>query len=156
MTAPWMSLIFKWSRIEFAAGIPFGTSHRYQRTLGFRWGPLGHPLQVGSTSAIDSVNPPPTDFQYDTLIWDDDDLLFTVNSGGQIDDLKVADFADYVPGASNPLTVWDRDTNGQIYGCHTGGAASTVASSAFQQTQGTCGMSSSFVGPAFGPKPNAG
>jgi len=122
----------------------------YQRALGYRWGPIGHPLQVGSTSAVREVDPPPTDFQYDTLVWDDDDLLFTVNSAGQIDDLKIADFGDYVPGASNPLTVWDRDTNGQIYGCHTGGAASSVASSAFLGTATTCGASSSFIGSQLG------
>ena len=130
--------------------IPWGKGGD-QRSLGYQWGPIGHPLQVGSTSAVSSSNPPPTDFQYDTLVWDDDDLLFTLNSAGQIDDLKVADFADYVPGASNPLTVWDRDTNGQIYGCHTGGAASTVASSGFQQTTVACGSSSSFIGPQFAP-----
>jgi YD repeat-containing protein len=131
-------------------GIPFAKT-TYQRSLGYRWGPVGHPLQVGSTSAVSAFNPPPTDFQYDTLVWDDDGLLFTVNSAGQIDDVKVADFADYVPGASNPLTVWDRDTNGQIYGCHTGGAASSVASSGFQQTTVTCGASSSFFGAQFAP-----
>ena len=131
-------------------GIPFGKTY-YQRVLGYAWGPLGHPAQVGSTSAVSSYSPPPTDFQYDTLVWDDDDLLFTLNSSGQIDDLKVADFADYVPGALKPLTVWDRDTNGQIYGCHTGGASSSVTSDAFQHTTQSCGTSSSFVPPAFGP-----
>ena len=123
----------------------------YQRALGYQWGPVGHPLRVGSTSAVRQIDPPPTDFQYDALVWDDDNLLFTVNPAGQIDDVKVADFADYVPGASNPLTVWDRDTNGQIYGCHTGGAASSVASSGFAQTTLACGSSSSFVGAALGP-----
>ncbi len=122
-----------------------GPGH-YSQSLGARWGPLGHPLQIGSTSAVSATNPfipPPTDSQYDSLIWDDDSVLFTIHSAGQIDDLKIADFADYVPGASNPLTVWDRDTNGQIFGCHTGGAASSVGSSAFQGAGMNCGASSS-------------
>jgi YD repeat-containing protein len=121
-----------------------------QQALGYRWGPLGHPLQIGSTSVVGAGSPPPTDSQYDSLVWDDDDLLFTVNSVGQIDDVKVGDFADYVPGVSNPLTVWDRDVNGQIYGCHAGGAASTVGSSAFQNTGVACSTSSSFIYPKFG------
>jgi hypothetical protein len=136
--------------VQALPGIAFGKS-TYQRSLGYRWGPIGHPLQVGSTSAVSSISPPPTDFQYDILAWDDDDLLFTVNAAGQIDDLKVADFADYVPGASNPLTVWDRDTNDQIYGCHTAGGASSISSTAFQQTTIICGAPVSFVSPLFAP-----
>ncbi len=90
--------------------------------LGYRWGALGHPLQIGSTSFAGLGPQLPTDFQYDTLAWDGDDLLFTVNPAGQIDDVKVADFADYVPGAANPLTVWER-VSGQILGCHNAGNA---------------------------------
>ena len=128
----------------------------YAQSLGYRWGAIGHPFQIGSTSAVlANANPQPTDFQYDSLYWDDDDLLFTMNASGQINDIKIADFADYVPGAATPLTVWDRDMNGQIYGCHTGGSASTVSSSAFQNAAITCGTSGSFQGATFGVNTHA-
>ena len=128
----------------------------YMQSLGYRWGPLGHPLQIGSTSAVRAQWPyqQPTDFQYDSLAWDDDDLLFTVNSAGQIDDLKIADFGDFVAGASNPLTVWDRDIHGQVYGCHTGGASLAITTVAFQSAM-TCMASSSFKYPAIGANTTA-
>ena len=120
-----------------------------QQQLGYKWGAFGHPLQIGSTSLASASGPVPTDFQYDTLGWDDDTLLFTVTPSGQIDDVKIGNFADYVPGATNPLTIWDRDPNGQIFGCHTGNGAASAAASAFQTTTATCGgsyTSSSFTG----------
>lgn len=120
------------------------------QSLGYKWGPFGHPLQIGSTSSVAGGGSQPADFQYDALYWDDDDLLFTLNPSGQIDDIKVANFGDYVPGATNPLTVWDRDINGQIYGCHTTGSPTAVLSSAFQNNPIKCGMSGSFQGPTFG------
>ena len=137
--------------VQVMPWLPTGNVHVFmEQSLGYRWGPFGHPLQIGSTTAAAAGSPMPTDFQYDALVWDDDDLLFTVNSAGQINDLKVADFADYVPGASNPLTVWDRGVNGQVYGCHTGGAAAAVTSSSFQNVQMYCTASSSFQGPVIG------
>jgi YD repeat-containing protein len=123
----------------------------FQQVLGYRWGPLGHPLQVGSTSPTAISLTPPSDFQYDTLFWDEDEVLFTVNAAGQIDDIKVADFADYVPGASAPLTVWDRDINGQTRGCHNAQGAGNANSLANQNPPLFCSaVASTFTFPTFG------
>ncbi len=112
-----------------------GGAHMQQ--LGYQWGAIGHPLQVGSTSVGVGTNVP-TDFQYDVLGWDDDVALFTINPSGSIDDVKIGDFADYVPGASNSLTVWDRDVAGQIYSCHNAGGIAKATSYAFQSSPGAC------------------
>lgn len=130
--------------------IPNGKT-AYAQSLGYRWGPVGHPFQIGSTSAVLATNPQPTDFQYDSLFWDDDDLLFTTNAAGQIDDLKIADFADYVPGASTPLSVLERDVSGQIQGCHSNGNKNMAQSGPYQNIAFICtGLASSFVSPKFG------
>jgi YD repeat-containing protein len=120
-------------------------------SLGYVWGALNHPLQVGSTSIINSTSPsPPTDFQYDSLFWDDDSLLFTVNSAGAVDDIKIDDFADYVPGASTPLTIWDRSADGVVHGCHNSSGAWTASAGSFEQSSLGC---SGFAGPTYGYGP---
>ena len=122
----------------------------WAQQLGYQWGAFGHPLKVGSTSVLGSGMP--TDFQYDTLGWDDDTVLFTVNPAGQIDDVKIGDFADYVPSApSSSLTVWDREIGGQVRGCHNGGGVASASSGAFQTPTLGCGWNEfnpvSFVAP---------
>ncbi len=104
--------------------------------LGYAWGALGHPLRIGSQGSFGSM-------QYDTLGWDDDTLLFTVTPAGTIDDVKVGSFADYVPGKTNPLTVWERDVNGLVFGCHNAAGYATANPSGFQRNPHFCGYGNS-------------
>ena len=53
-------------------------------------GPNGHPITIGSEQSGGS-------FQYDTLHWDGDQLLFTTNSQGEVDDIKVGSIGDVTP-----------------------------------------------------------
>lgn len=58
----------------------------------------------------------------ESLHWSGGQLLFTTDSNGNVDDVKVGSLADYIPGAtaSTRLTVWDRDLNGSIASAHNG------------------------------------
>jgi YD repeat-containing protein len=115
-------------------------------SLGYVWGPLNHPFKVGSTSYA-VWGPPTTDFQYDALYWDDDKLLFTVNSAGAIDDVKIGDLADYLPGVSNSLTVWDRTRDGQVQACHTGSGAGLAHPNSFLRVVLSCSAPTTFTSP---------
>lgn len=79
------------------------------------WGPSGHP----TVSTISNNGAPA---QSESLHWLDDQLLFTTDSNGNVDDIKVGTVADYIPSASSTtrLTVWDRDENGSIASAHNG------------------------------------
>ncbi|MHB8433965.1 MAG: hypothetical protein ACYC8W_07545 [Candidatus Tyrphobacter sp.] len=89
----------------------------------YQWGPNGHPITVGSISSGGT-------FQYDTLHWDGDSLLFTTNAQGQVDDIKVGDIGDITPLDSgfSGLTLTDRDISGTAIACHnaTGSAGNGV------------------------------
>ncbi|MGH7736318.1 MAG: hypothetical protein ACREMP_00360 [Candidatus Tyrphobacter sp.] len=93
------------------------------------WGPNGHPILIGGNA--DSTGTQPT--QFDTLHWDGDQLLFTTNSSGQVDDVKVGAQGDILPLDSgyNGITFYSRLPNGAVMGCHnaTGATFAGVADS---------------------------
>lgn len=64
----------------------------------------------------------------ETVFWDGDAPLFTTNSAGAVDDLKVGSVADITTqGTGAGLTVWDRDPDGQQVSYHgTSGVGSYV------------------------------
>lgn len=103
------------------------TSQAYQ--LRYAWGPIGHPFAIGSTSVLATTgSTTPADFVDETLFWDQDTLLFTqgtTSSGYGIDNIKIANFGDYInkPGAPVGVTVWDRDAIGEAVACHTASGA---------------------------------
>lgn len=129
------------------AGAGRGTK---QWSLAYQWGPAGHPFLIGSTSVVGSGNSAPTDFQYDSLYWDGDTLLFTVNPAGQVDDLKIGNFADYIPGTSTPLVVIDRDNTGQIRDCHRSGGGGAITAGSASLKAVTCDMTPAHI-PARAP-----
>jgi hypothetical protein len=128
-------------------------------SLGYQWGP-DHPFLAGSTGIVASAYPQPTDFQYDSLYWDDDFLLYTTNSAGAIDDLKIGSIGDYVPGATSALTVWDRDSVGLIRGCHNNVGNGVVNIGPFQTEGVACeqarggGLQTSVAPPSFAIAPS--
>jgi RHS repeat-associated protein len=96
-----------------------GTSPTYYLYERIAWGPNGHPLIIGTDSTTSGATPPPS-YQIETLHWDGDQLLFTTNGTGQLDDIKVGALADYLPldAGHVGLTVWDRDDKGQSVSEH--------------------------------------
>jgi YD repeat-containing protein len=76
--------------------------------FSYSWGPTGKMLVSNG----------------ETLHWDGDNLLFTTNGSGTVDDVKVGSLADYFPGSG--LTVWDRDVNGREVGYHTSAGTSQL------------------------------
>ena len=93
----------------------------------YEWGPNGHPIKIGSTAlgaapgnTGPSTPPPTSTVQYDTLHWDGDVLLFTTNSSGAVDDIKIGSLGDLTPldPAFTGFTVWDRDKSGSIVSSH--------------------------------------
>jgi hypothetical protein len=79
-------------------------------TLTYSWGPHGHPV-LFSDSSVGIA---------ETLHWDGDQLAFTTNNAGQLDDLKFGTLADYTPRDQTyqNLTFWDRDLFGSIASSH--------------------------------------
>jgi hypothetical protein len=55
-------------------------------------------------------------YQYDTLHWNGGVLLFTTNSAGQLDDIKIGAQGDILPLDSGykGLTFYDRDPSGGV------------------------------------------
>ncbi len=94
--------------------------------LAYNWGPNGHPIQIGSTPV--GVAGSPTNLAFETLHWEGDQLLFTTNSSGQLDDIKVGSIGDITPldPTYKGLTFYDRDFSGSVGFCHnaTGAAGS--------------------------------
>ncbi|HUY39981.1 MAG TPA: DUF6531 domain-containing protein [Candidatus Dormibacteraeota bacterium] len=84
------------------------------------WGPNGHPIMVGISST-----------QRDTLHWDGDVLLFTTNSSGQLDDIKIGAQGDILPRDPKykGLTFYDRDPSGGAMGCHNATGATYIGPS---------------------------
>jgi hypothetical protein len=102
----------------------FGEKFPQSWSLGYSYGPEGHPFMVGTTSHASS-GPAPTDFLYDSLFWDGDAMLFSEDSQGNIDDFKIGTLADFEAhailgsGQVGPLlSVIDRDAKGEVLGCH--------------------------------------
>lgn len=86
------------------------------RAVAYNWGPNGHPAMMAVNSSS-SATPAPSAFE--TLHWDGNTLLFTTNSSGVVDDVKVGFLADIVPnGSYSGMTVWDREPNGMITSEH--------------------------------------
>ncbi|MHB8433389.1 MAG: RHS repeat domain-containing protein, partial [Candidatus Tyrphobacter sp.] len=81
------------------------------------WGPNGHPIMIGSGAQ--------GTYQYDTLHWNGNVLLFTTNSAGQLDDIKIGAQGDILPLDSGykGLTFYDRDPSGGVMGCHNAAGA---------------------------------
>lgn len=79
----------------------------------YQWGPNGHPIMVGSAKYGGTLSS-------DTLHWDGDQLLFSTNTSGQVDDIKVGAIGDITPLDSgfSGLTLWDRDQTGEALACH--------------------------------------
>jgi YD repeat-containing protein len=70
-------------------------------TTGYTYGPTGHPIKMAG----------------DTVIWDDDAILLTLNAAGQVDDIRVGLDADY-NAAGTAVSVWDRDLGDAITSSH--------------------------------------
>jgi hypothetical protein len=77
-------------------------------TMNYSWGPNGHPLKIGVGSQADSLH------------WDGDGVLFTTNSAGSVDDIKIGMLADVTPldPAFTGLTIWDRSLSGTLDSAH--------------------------------------
>jgi len=100
-------------------GWPVAPNNLSYATLGYAWGPIGHPAMIGS-SGQGSACPAPAINSWETLHWDGDTLLFTTTQSGKVDDVKIGMMADYTPTDTNytGLTMWDRDMGGIIASTH--------------------------------------
>ncbi len=86
----------------------------------YQWGPTGHPVLIGSASSSTSTIPATSAVQYDTLHWDGDQLVFTSNASGTVDDIKIGTEGDITPLDSGftGLTFYDRGPDGSVMYCH--------------------------------------
>jgi hypothetical protein len=66
--------------------------------LSYKWGPNGHVAEAGNNST--------GTMQYETVHWDGDSVLFTTNSSGAIDDLKLGVDADITVSNGTPSAVF--------------------------------------------------
>ncbi|MDQ6735735.1 MAG: hypothetical protein M3Z35_16745 [Nitrospirota bacterium] len=73
----------------------------YTATQTYKWGPNGHPLQMNG----------------ETLHWDGDQLLYTSNASGTVDNVKAGKLADIDPSKSK-MIVLDRDLGGVVVSTH--------------------------------------
>ena len=118
---------------DFQSMPGFGAKFPQYWSLGYAYGPEGHPFEVGTTSH--NSNYLTTDFQYDSVFWDDDAMLFSEDAQGNIDDVKIGTLADFqahaglASGQTGPLlSVIDRDMKGQTIGCHASDGTTSAAS----------------------------
>jgi len=98
-----------------------GTPATEDGALGVnQWGPSGHPVQIGSAINASRTVPSASSVAYDTLHWDGDQLIFTTNASGQVDDIKVGASGDITPldQTFTGLTFYDRGPDGSVMGCH--------------------------------------
>jgi len=70
-------------------------------TTSYTYGPAGRPIKMAG----------------DSVIWDDDTVLLTLNSSGQVDDIKVGLDADY-NATGTTVSVWDRDLGESVTSSH--------------------------------------
>ncbi len=120
-----------------------GITGTYNTLTAYQWGPNGHPILTGSTPRVSNATPSTSQLAYDTLHWNGGRLLFTTNSQGQVDDIKLGAVGDITPidAGYSGLTFWDRIAGSAAF-CHNAtGAAGTDASSATHTTTG-CARSS--------------
>jgi YD repeat-containing protein len=129
-----------------------GSSTPGSWVTAYAWGPLGTPFRVGG--AIQS----PT-ISSDSLFWDDDSLLFTVSPAGVVNDIKIGALADYVPGGpGGGLTIWDRDSTGQLFGCHNATGFGTASYNLFRGFTSACANRNNpgFSSPSTAPQKMVG
>ncbi|HET9392186.1 MAG TPA: DUF6531 domain-containing protein [Candidatus Rubrimentiphilum sp.] len=115
-----------------------GLAGTYNTLTADQWGPNGHPILIGSTPRVSNATPSTSQLAYDTLHWDGGRLLFTTNSQGQVDDIKLAAGGDVTPldAGYSGLTFWDR-LAGSVAFCHNAtGAAGNDASSTTHTANG--------------------
>jgi len=108
-----------------------GSNSTWTLNFSYGWGPNGHPAQIGSNPNSGSLvnrkgtlknkraqNSSP--ISLDSLHWDGDTLLFTTNSSGAVDDVKIGMMADYTPLDANykNVTFWDRNASGSVVARH--------------------------------------
>jgi YD repeat-containing protein len=95
-----------------------GTDATYYGLALYQWGASGHPIQIAT--AVGTSAPSASSMSYDTLHWDGDQLVFTTNSSGQVDDIKIGAQGDITPLDPNftGLTFYDRGPGGAIVYCH--------------------------------------
>lgn len=94
-------------------------NHIDNTLTSYQWGPNNEPIRIGSTPAVQNAQPSTSQLAYDTLHWDGGQLLFTTNSAGQVDDIKVGAMGDITPldSSYSGLTFYDR-VAGAIAFCH--------------------------------------
>src|SRR5579884_570548 len=79
-------------------------------TLTYIWGPNGHPVEAKNTSGLYHGTLQPVD---ETLHWDGDAVLFTTNSSGAVDDIKLEGQADIIiSGGASSVSFDNRDFTG--------------------------------------------
>lgn len=73
--------------------------------LSYKWGPNGHVVEAGNTHTGSML--------YETLHWDGDEVLFTTNGAGTVDDLKLDGDADILlSGGTASTSFTQRDFSG--------------------------------------------
>ena len=86
--------------------------------LRYLWGPNGHVIETGNTATGTMA--------YETLHWDGGSLLFTTNSAGMLDDIKIGGLANFVVSSGTVKVAFnDRDFSGAIASSHTSAGAGT-------------------------------
>ncbi|HXM18315.1 MAG TPA: DUF6531 domain-containing protein [Candidatus Tumulicola sp.] len=97
-------------------------------TVRYNWGPSGHPIQVGSSTpnfSQDRIGPASSStlpFNFESLHWDGDTLLFTSSQSGVVDDVKIGTLADRTMQSGGMFIVWDRGPDGQVVSNHNAGS----------------------------------
>ena len=120
-----------------------GTTTGMQSLEAYDWGANGHPVRIGSATSSTMPASVPQN-QYETLHWDGDQLIFTSNASGTVDDIKIGTGGDITPLDPNfkGLTFYDRGPGGQINYCHnvTGlGGTPTIANGSSAGAVAACG-----------------
>ncbi len=109
----------------------------------YAWAANGRAVAIGSGYSTSTASPA---IKYDTLHWDHDQLLFTSNAQGQVDDIKIGDIGDITP--SGGLIFYDRAFGNEVSFCHSaagiGGDGSTTPYSRsnvrFPGAKNPCGL----------------
>ncbi len=87
-------------------------------TMSYQYDGAEHVRQISgdpSRSSVSGYSPTSSE----SVFWDGNDVLFTTDANGKLDDLKIGAFADITAAGSNAgLTVWDRELDGQQISYH--------------------------------------
>ncbi len=133
--------------IGYCSGATYGSSYE----MFYNWGPDGHVIRIGSPPVVGA--PPFGTVSHETIHWDGDVPLFTTNSTGQLDDIKIGTLGDVTPldPTFTGLTLWDRDYSGTIVSDHnSSGYDTTVQPNPYHKTycNGAFNGSANFTGPS--------